>query len=68
MLSYIILRASSCSIVVLNVHTPCEDKNDDVKDSFCEVLGRVFDHFPRYSMKIFCVISKRKYKGKLFSN
>jgi hypothetical protein len=31
---------------------PCEDKNDDVKDSFCEELGRVFDQFPRYDMKI----------------
>jgi hypothetical protein len=34
------------------VHTPCEDKGDDVKDSFCEELGHVFDQFPRYNMKI----------------
>jgi hypothetical protein len=34
------------------VHTPCEDKSDDVKDSFYEELGRVFDQFPRYDMKI----------------
>jgi hypothetical protein len=34
------------------VHAPCEDKKDDVKDSFCEELGRVFDQFPRYDMKI----------------
>jgi hypothetical protein len=51
--SYIILRGCWCSIVVLNVHaTPCEDKGNDVKDSFCEELGRVFDQFPSYNMKI----------------
>jgi hypothetical protein len=34
------------------VHAPCDDKGDDVKDSFYEELGRVFDQFPRYDMKI----------------
>jgi hypothetical protein len=34
------------------VHAPCEDKGDDVKDSFYEGIGRVFDQFPRYDMKI----------------
>jgi hypothetical protein len=34
------------------VHAPCEDKGDDVKDSLYEELGRVFDQFPRYVMKI----------------
>jgi hypothetical protein len=33
------------------VHAPTEDK-DDIKDSFCEELGQVFDQFPRYHMKI----------------
>jgi hypothetical protein len=37
---------------VVNLHTPCEDTSDDIKDSFYEELGRVFDHFPRYDMKI----------------
>jgi hypothetical protein len=32
-MSYIILRGRWCNIVVLNVHAPCEDKSDDVKDS-----------------------------------
>jgi hypothetical protein len=50
--SYIILSGHWCSIIVLNMHVPCEDKGDDVKDSFYEELGRVFDQFPRYSMKI----------------
>jgi hypothetical protein len=51
-MSYIILRGRWCNIIVLNVHAPCEDKGDDVKDSFCEELGRVVDQFPRYDMKI----------------
>jgi endonuclease/exonuclease/phosphatase family metal-dependent hydrolase len=34
------------------VHAPCEDKSSDVKNSFCEELGRIFDQFPRYDMKI----------------
>jgi hypothetical protein len=34
------------------VHAPCEDTSDDIKDSFYEELGHVFDQFPRYDMKI----------------
>jgi hypothetical protein len=49
---YTILRGRWCNIFVLNVHAPCEDKGDDMKDSFYEELGRVFDRFPRYDMKI----------------
>jgi hypothetical protein len=51
-MTYIILRGRWCKIIVLNVHAPCEDKDDDVKDSFHEELGRVIDQFPRYDMKI----------------
>jgi hypothetical protein len=50
-MSYI-LRGGWCNIIVLNVHTACEDKSNDVKDSFYEELGRVFVQFPRYDMKI----------------
>jgi hypothetical protein len=35
------------------VHAPCEDKSDDVKDSFYEELVHVFDQIPTYEMKIF---------------
>jgi hypothetical protein len=34
------------------VHAPCEDTSDDIKDTFYEELGHVFDQFPRYNMKI----------------
>ena len=50
--SYIVLRGQWCNIIVLNVHAPSEDKCDDSKDSFYEELEQVFDHFPRYHMKI----------------
>jgi hypothetical protein len=33
-MSYIILKGHWCDIIVLNVHAPTEDKDDDVKDSF----------------------------------
>ena len=32
--SYIILRCLWCSIIVLNMHAPSEEKSDDSKDSF----------------------------------
>jgi hypothetical protein len=36
----------------MNVHAPTEDKDDDIKDNFYEVLEQVFDQFCRYHMKI----------------
>jgi exonuclease III len=51
-MSHIILRDRWCNIIVVNVHAPCEDTSDDIKDSLYEELGRVFDQFPRYDMKI----------------
>jgi hypothetical protein len=51
-MSYIILRGRWCHIIVLNVHSPTEDKTDDVKDNFYEELEHVFDKFPKYHMKI----------------
>jgi hypothetical protein len=47
-----IVRGDRCNVTVLNVHSPCENKGDDVKDSFCQELGRVFDQFSRYDMNI----------------
>jgi hypothetical protein len=47
-----VLRGSWYNISVLNVHAPTEEKSDDSRDSFYEKLGQVFDHFPKYHMKI----------------
>jgi hypothetical protein len=34
------------------VHAPSEEKSDESNDSFYEELEQVFDHFPKYHMKI----------------
>jgi hypothetical protein len=49
---YMALRGRWCNIIVLNVYAPTEEKGDDSKDSFCEALEQVLDHFPKYHMKI----------------
>jgi hypothetical protein len=51
-MSYIILNVHWCDIILLNVHAPTEDKDDDIKDRFYEEIERVFGQFPRYRMKI----------------
>ena len=51
-ISYIVLRGRWCNIIVLNMHAPSEEKSDILKDSFYEELEQVFDHFPKYDMKI----------------
>jgi len=38
-MSYIVLRSHLCNIIVLNVHTPNEEKSVDLKDSFYENLS-----------------------------
>ena len=43
-LSYIALRGRWHNIIVVNVHAPTEEKNDETKDSFYEELEQVFDH------------------------
>ena len=52
MLSYIVLRGRWCNIIVVNVHASSEEKSDESKDSFCEELEQVFDHFLKYHMKM----------------
>jgi hypothetical protein len=37
-MSYITPKGHWCDIIVLNVHTPTEDKDDDINDSFYEEL------------------------------
>jgi hypothetical protein len=34
----IIISSHWCNIILLTVHAPCEDKSDEAKDSFYEVL------------------------------
>jgi hypothetical protein len=35
-ISYIILRGRWCHIIVINLHSPCEDTSDDTKHRFYE--------------------------------
>jgi hypothetical protein len=51
-MSYIVLRGHWCNIIVLNVHAPSEEKNDNSKGSCYEELEHVFDHFSKYHVKI----------------
>jgi hypothetical protein len=45
-ISHIVLRSRWCNIIVLNVHTPSEEKSDDSKDSFDKELDQVSHHIP----------------------
>jgi hypothetical protein len=47
-MSYITLNGSWCDIILLNMHAPNEDKDNDIKDSFYEELEEVFDQSPVY--------------------
>ena len=40
--SYIVLRGCWSNIIILNVHTPSEEKSDDSKDSIYDELEQVF--------------------------
>ena len=51
-MSCTVLRSRWFNIIDLNVHASSEEKSDDSYDSFYEELEQVFDHFPKYSMKI----------------
>ena len=63
------LRGRWCNIIVLNVHAPSEEKIYDSKDSFYEDLERVFNHFPKYHMKILLGYFNAKVGGeRIFSN
>ena len=51
-MSYIILRGCWCDTTALGVQTPTQDESDKLKDSFCQKLQQVIDHFPTYHTKI----------------
>jgi len=51
-LTCIVLRGCWCNIIVVNVHAPSEEKSDESQYSFYGELEQVFDHFPKYRMKM----------------
>ena len=46
------LRGRWRNIVVVNVHAPRDKQSDESKDSFYEELEQVFNHFPKYHVKM----------------
>ncbi|PNF37363.1 hypothetical protein B7P43_G17726, partial [Cryptotermes secundus] len=42
---YIILKGRWCNIIITNVHTPTEDKTDDIKDRFYEELKESLGYY-----------------------
>jgi hypothetical protein len=66
-MSCIILRGHWFHIIVLNVHTPTEDKIYDVKDSFYEELEHIFDKFPKYHVNILLDFNAKVGKEDIFN-
>ena len=46
------LRRRWPNIILVNLHAPSEERSEEVKSSFYEELEQVFEHFPKYHMKI----------------
>jgi hypothetical protein len=57
---FLVLRGRCCNVIVLNMHTPSEERSDNTKGSFCEELEQVFDHFPKYHVKLLLADSNSK--------
>ena len=63
------LRGRWSNIIRVYVHAPSDGKGDESKDSFYEELEKVFDHFPKYHIKILLGDFNAKVgKERLFSN
>ena len=51
-ISYAILKGRQYDLIIINVHSPTEDKNDKVKHKFYNELESMFDKLARYHTKI----------------
>jgi len=63
-----VVRGRWRNITVVNVHAPSEDKSEDSKYSFYEELERVFNHFPKYHMKMILGDFNAKVWERIFSS
>ena len=68
MLSYIVLRVLWRNIIVVHVHATSEEKSEMSKYSFYEELERVFNHFPKYHMKMILGDFNAKVWERIFSS
>jgi len=62
-LSYIVLSGR-----LHNIIAPSEEKSDESKDSFYEELEQVFEHFPKYHMKMLLGGFNAKWGETIFSS
>jgi exonuclease III len=68
-ISYILLRGRWCNIIVLNAHTPTEEKGDDSKESFYEELEGFFFIIFLSTVRKFCSeILMQKWGERILSN
>jgi len=51
-MSGMVLRGCWCNTIVLNMHATTVEKSYASKDSSYEELEQVFNHFPKYHVKI----------------
>jgi len=63
-----VLRGRWRNIILVNVHAPSPEKSEESKHSFYEELEQVFDHFPKYHMKILLGDFNAKVGDRLFSS
>ena len=67
-MSYIGLRGHQCNIIVSNAHAPSEERSYNSKYSFYEELEQVFDHFPKFCLKIPLEDYIKNWGERIFSN
>jgi hypothetical protein len=65
-MSYITLQGHWCDIIVLDVLTPDEGKDDDIKGRLYKELEQVFDQFSRYNFKIMLDFNARVWREDIF--
>jgi len=49
---YVVLKGGWCSIIILNLQTPIEDKSFNSKNSSCNELQQIFDYIPENCLRI----------------
>jgi len=61
-------RGHQCNAIVLNMHATTVEKNYASKDTSHEELEQVFNHFPKYHMKILLRDVNANWGKRIFSN
>ena len=67
-MSYVVLRARWCNVIILIAHAPTVKKSVYAKDSCYKELEQMVDHFAKYHMKILLGDFKANWGDRIFSN